>query len=154
MVASILNKTIKQVNKISGDLRPEVLDNDGLYVAIQMLVSKVSQESNVKIVYKKLESSRRFEEEIETAIYRIIQEGLNNLVNHSGAKIASIRLRQTHNTLHLALQDDGMWFNIKDSAKLGVGFADMRVRAESLGGHFSVFSSKDIGTVVKVDIPV
>lgn len=151
---TILNRTIKEVNRISGELRPEALDKYGLYSAVNILVEKMSSDSGIEISYKKQENSAGLSEEIETAVYRIIQEGLNNVVKHSESSNASVRLRHSTGSLALTIQDHGVGFNAKDVAKMGVGFADMRVRAESLGGHFSVFSSKDIGTVIKVEIPV
>lgn len=154
MAVGILNRTIKEVNRISGELYPEILDKMGLYAAVEDLVDKISAEGKVKIVVKKTGDDKRFSEEIETAVYRIIQEGVNNIVNHSESKTAIIRMRQNKQTLSLNMQDDGIGFDTKDSSKFSMGFADMRVRAESLGGHFSVFSSKDIGTVIKVEIPL
>jgi two-component system NarL family sensor kinase len=151
---SILNKTIKEVYRISGELRPEILDKMGLYAAVEALTEKVSSESNVKIAFKKVESGERLREEIETAMYRIIQEGINNIVRHSQSSTASVRIRQANHTLALTIQDNGVGFNSKDTSKAGVGFADMRVRAESLGGTFSVFSSKGIGTIVKIEVPL
>ncbi|MGH1486298.1 MAG: cache domain-containing protein [Cellvibrionaceae bacterium] len=155
---SILDKTIKEVYRISGELRPEVLDNLGLYAAVESLTEKVSEESNIKFTFKKAESGERMRGELETAIYRIIQEAVNNIVNHSEASTASIRMRQTKSSLNMTIQDNGVGFNTKSilgkGGKASVGFTDMRVRAESLGGNFSVFSSEEIGTVIKVDIPL
>lgn len=154
MAVGILNRTIKEVNRISGELRPEILDKMGLYAAVEDLVNKISKESNIKIDFKRMGDVSRLSEEIETAIYRIIQEAVNNIVTHSQSSTASVRLRRSQHSLSLNIQDNGLGFDIKDSSKFGVGFADMRVRAESLGGQFSVFSSKDIGTVIKVEIPI
>ena len=79
-------------------------------------------------------------------------------MNHSEASTASIRMRQTKSSLNMTIQDNGVGFNTKSvlgkGGKASVGFTDMRVRAESLGGNFSVFSSEEIGTVIKVDIPL
>ncbi|MGH1486418.1 MAG: cache domain-containing protein [Cellvibrionaceae bacterium] len=155
---TILDKTIKEVYRISGELRPEMLDTMGLYPAVEALAGKVSAESNIEISFKKSESGNRLPGEFETAIYRIIQEALHNIANHSQATTASIRMRQTRTALSLTIQDNGAGFNVKKvlgkGGQAGVGFVDIRVRAESLGGNFSVFSSEEIGTVIKVDIPL
>ncbi len=155
---SILDHTIKEVYRISGELRPEVLDNLGLYPAVDALVEKMSQESNVKFSFKKVDTGTRLKTELESAIYRIIQEAMKNIVLHSEAQTASIRLRQTDNIINLTIQDNGVGFDTKKilgkGGKGGVGIVDMRVRAESLGGTFHVFASEEIGTVIKVNIPV
>ncbi|MGH1441071.1 MAG: cache domain-containing protein [Cellvibrionaceae bacterium] len=155
---TILDHTIKEVYRISGELRPEILDNLGLYPAVESLAEKVSEESNIQISFKKIDTGSRLKVELETAIYRIIQEAMKNIVLHANATTASIRLRQTDNMLNLTIQDNGIGFDTKKvmgkGGKGGVGFVDMRVRAESLGGTFNVFASEEIGTVIKVNIPV
>ncbi len=155
---NILDKTIKEVNRISGELRPEMLDSMGLYSAVEALATQISQESNIAVTFKKSNTGSKLPNEFETAVYRIIQEALKNIVNHSHASTANIRIRQTDTHLNVTIQDNGSGFNTKkildSTGKAGVGFVDIRVRAESLGGHFSIFSSEEIGTVLKVDIPL
>ncbi|MEO0443557.1 MAG: cache domain-containing protein [Pseudomonadota bacterium] len=153
---SILNKTIKEVYRISGELRPEVLDKMGLYAAVDALTTKVSDETDVKITFRRIDNGERLRGEVETSLYRIIQEAINNIVAHSQSSTASVRIRQVSGTLSLTIQDNGIGFNTKSvlgkGGQSGVGFVDMRVRAESLGGVFSVFSSKGIGTIIKVEV--
>ena len=155
---NIINNTINEVYRISGELRPEALDKLGLYSAIDALVDKTANESGVKVVFDKTtDNGKRLRDEIETALYRIVQEGLNNIVQHSKSKKATIKARKTSSGIQLSIQDYGIGFNPKqvlsEGNKAGVGFVDMRVRAESLGGTFSVFSADAIGTIVKVEIP-
>ncbi|MGH1487142.1 MAG: cache domain-containing protein [Cellvibrionaceae bacterium] len=155
---SILDKTIDEVYRISGELRPEILDKSGLYPAVDALVNKISTNSEVNITFKRAGSIERLRNELETSIYRIIQEAIHNITAHAQATSANIRMHQTASAISINIQDDGVGFDTK--AVLGkkgrgsVGFTDMRVRAESLGGTFNVFSSKDIGTVIKVHIPL
>lgn len=154
----ILERTIKEVYRISGELRPEALDKLGLYSAVEALVDRLSRESNIKFTFKTVDSKARLRGEVETTVYRIIQEAVKNILNHSEASTANIRMHQTKGSLSLTIQDDGIGFNAKQvlgkGGQVGVGFVDIRVRVESLGGSFSVFSSGDIGTVIKVTIPL
>lgn len=149
-----LNNTIHEVNRISGDLLPESLDKKGTFAAVQDLCIKSTKESRIQFIFKAVEGKQTLAEEVGIAVYRIVQEGIKNIILHSGASEANIRLRQTSNSLNINIQDNGMGFETKGNNSSEVGFDDMRIRAESLGGHFSVFSSKDIGTVVKVVIPL
>ncbi|MGH1486628.1 MAG: cache domain-containing protein [Cellvibrionaceae bacterium] len=155
---SILDKTIKEVYRISGELRPEILDNLGLYAAVDSLVKKISEENNIEIAFKKIEMEKRLPKDLETAVYRIVQEAINNVVSHSSASSAIVRIRQAKSSINITIQDDGSGFDTKrilgKNGKASIGFTDMRVRAEALGGSFNVFSSEDLGTVIKVDIPL
>ncbi len=155
---SILDQTIKEVYRISGELRPEILDRLGLYPAVEALSIKVSSEQSLDVAFKHVGTENRLKEELETSVYRIVQEALKNIVEHAHSTEASIRMREADGMLSLTIQDNGDGFNIKDvmgkDGKGSVGFTDMRVRVEALGGHFHVFSSKEIGTVIKATIPV
>ena len=155
---SILNKTIKEVYRISGELRPSMLDKMGLYSAIEALTEEISRKSGIVIVVDNAEAQERLRPEMETAVYRIVQETLKNIEVHSKATEASINLRQAPTLLTLSIKDNGVGFNTKTvlggGNKAGIGLIDMRVRAESLGGTFTVLSSKKTGTTVSVEIPL
>ena len=150
-----LNKAISDVYRISGELRPEALDKEGLFVAAEHLVEDMTQDHKVKASFKKmLASEKRMRPEVEISIYRIIQSAMDNVVEHSQAENVTIRIRQTQDQVSLNIQDDGIGFNIATEANRGVGIADMRVRAEALGGTFHIFSTLNQFTVIKVDIPL
>jgi len=155
---NILNKTIKEVYRISGELRPSVLDKMGLYAAVEALTTELSEKEGLKVSFKKVDVDERLKPEAETALYRIIQEALNNITLHSQASTASVRMRQANNELSVTIQDNGIGFDTRKMMgkgnKAGIGIIDMRVRAESLGGAFTVFSSEGTGTMLKVDVPV
>lgn len=155
---SILNKTIKEVYRISGELRPGVLDQMGLYSAVESLTQDMTTSTGININFKSVDMEERLRPEMETAIYRIIQEALKNIQLHSQATNATVRIRQTHKLLTVNIQDNGQGFNAKEimggGSKAGIGLIDMRVRAESLGGVFTVFASKGSGTMVKVEVPL
>ncbi|MGH1487547.1 MAG: cache domain-containing protein [Cellvibrionaceae bacterium] len=153
---TVLNKTIKEVYRISGELRPETLDKMGLYAAVGALTDKASAESTTRFIFKEVHSKERLSSEVETALYRITQEAINNILKHSEADEATIRIRQAGSSLTLNIQDNGIGFDTKkiNNSASGVGFVDMRVRAESLRGSFFVFSSPGTGTAIKVSIPL
>ena len=155
---TILNKTIEEVYRISGELRPSILDQTGLYSAVEALAAEVKKSSGININFKSIDETERLRPEIETAVYRIAQEALKNMSLHSKATSASIRIRQTKKMLTVNIQDNGVGFDSKKmmsgGSKAGIGLIDMRVRAESLGGTFTVFSTNGSGTIVKVEIPL
>jgi len=154
---NMLNSTIKEVYQISGELRPMVLDKMGLYPALDALAEKINSEGDLKIAFKHAGSEDRLVSETETALYRIVQEAVKNTQAHANATTLNVRLRQSKGQISLMIQDNGSGFDARTMVgkgnKAGVGLIDMRVRAESLGGTFSVFSSEGTGTMIKVEIP-
>lgn len=152
-----IDKAIEEVHRISGELRPRDLDELGVYAAVESLAQKITDESGINITYKQTDVNDRLHPEAETAIYRIVQESLKNMVVHSSATQASIRMRQTAAKLSITIRDNGVGFDSREMRgkgnKAGVGLVDMRVRAESLGGTFTVFASKGAGTTIKVELP-
>lgn len=159
MAAKDLNHSIKEIYRISGDLRPTLLDEHGIDAAIAALAESESmQDKGIKVEYRHNGLKTRLRLEIETNIYRIVQEALKNIVNHSGAHSVAIRLSQQKKHVSVSIQDDGQGFNIKEVTgkgnKAGLGLIDMRIRAESLGGTFNIFAFKDEGILIKIDIPL
>ncbi|SFR59998.1 two-component system, NarL family, sensor kinase [Marinobacter gudaonensis] len=155
---SALNDTMTAVHKLSGDLRPEALDEKGLFKALEDLVDQARLESGIEFSLVMSPRSQRLDSEIEIAVYRIAQEAIKNIVKHSGAEKSRIRLRVERNVLTLTIQDNGIGFDantaFRKGENSGKGFVDMRVRAESQGGHLTVFSSNGTGAIVKAEIPV
>jgi two-component system NarL family sensor kinase len=158
LAAKDLNYSIKEVYRISGDLRPSLLEEEGIHAAITALVkSSPLQESDLEIEYRHHGLKTRQKPEIETNIYRITQEALKNIENHSNATKVAIRFSQQQKHISLSIQDNGQGFNIKEATgkgnKAGLGLSNMRIRAESLGGTFNIFAFKGEGILIKVDIP-
>lgn len=159
----IIGKTVEEVYRIAGELRPGVLDEMGLYPAVDTLIEETKARSDIEFNVKKMELKSSLRPETETAVYRILQEALKNVEVHSSASRVDVRMRQTAGKLTLTIRDNGVGFNSREifgkGNKAGIGFADMRVRAESLGGTFSVFSSpvsssRGAGTMIKVELPI
>ena len=101
----------------------------------------------------------RLPADVETAVFRIIQEALTNIQRHSGSTVARIRLEEDDDVLHLAVEDEGhgMPAHLRDPERVfaasGVGIAGMRERAIELGGNLRI-ESRDNGTAVLVTLPI
>jgi two-component system NarL family sensor kinase len=149
----IINKTISDVYRISGELRPDILDKQGLYAAVDLLSTEISKRSGIEISFKPVDlTEKRLTPEIEIAVYRIIQASFDNMVKYSQATKCSVRIRRTADNLSVNIQDNGIGFKSADIK--GLGIIDMRVRAEAMGGTFHLFSSPNKMTTVRVDIPL
>jgi len=152
-----LNKIHDVVSGLSNKLRPEVLIDSGLYVATESLVNKVADESGINFSVATINTGERFNLNVEAVIYRIIEEAVTNVVLHSKAKNASVKLRPSRNALAVTIQDDGVGFDpyevTNSASNRGVGLSNIQLQMELLNGVFTLFSSKGTGTIIKLAIP-
>ena len=156
-VQEIAQTTLNNIRSLSQALHPVLLEEEGLESTLDWYIPTVERQAGIVLHYEK--SGERFA--IETAagvqIYRVLQEALNNVSRHSGAKEAWIRLRFQPGRLELDVEDHGKGFAPVEG-QTGIGLVAMRERAEILGGTLSVASLNGLqagatGTVVKLRIP-
>jgi two-component system sensor histidine kinase DegS len=96
----------------------------------------------------------RLPTELETALYRIVQEGLTNAAKHAEPSRASVLLTPKNGSVLLVLEDDGRGFDTTNGKRAGLGLEGMRERVELLEGRLTIESSEDAGTTVVVEVPV
>jgi signal transduction histidine kinase len=150
--ADDLEREIAALSRLIGELRPIPLETLGLDQALESL----AQESAVRGSFDaetSIELEAPLSSEQERAIYRLVQESLNNVVKHSGAGRARIEARPGDGSLTIAVRDDGCGFDV-EATPAGVGLNGMRERIELLGGVLEIDSSKGEGTLVNARIPV
>jgi signal transduction histidine kinase len=156
-VGVILNQAETQLRRISHELRPVILDDLGLSPALQVLAEGVSKRSGVTIgVETSLDG--RAPPNVETAVYRIVQEALTNVIRHAQAKKVRIQLsRDGRGTLCCTIQDDGAGFEIAGvlgrKERGGLGLIGMRERLNAVGGTLQIRSEPGWGTEVRVEVP-
>jgi signal transduction histidine kinase len=139
-------------------LRPPVLDNRGLAEALDEHVQRFEQEHRVAVDVD-LEFEGRLPPELETILYRIVQESLNNVAKHARAKQVTVTVdRVEDGTVRLRIGDDGVGFDASDAGRLlregHFGLAGMRERASLVGGAVEVHSQPGQGTTVEARLPV
>lgn len=155
----ILSSGIQEVRRISRDLRPTILDDLGLSFALNSLVDDFKDRTNIEVDLSNNTNSESFSYEIETALYRIVQEALTNIEKHAkSATKVTLKLIQKRNFISLTVSNNGVGFIKrtldKTNPERGLGLRNMADRAELLEGHLTVNSSLDEGTTVIVKIPV
>ena len=155
----ILNSGIQEVRRISRDLRPTVLDDLGLFVALNSLVNDFSDRTKIEVTYDNNTNQESFSYEIETAFYRIVQEALTNIEKHAkSATIVNLEINQRRNYINLIISNDGIGFDKqtleKTNPERGLGLRNMEERTELLEGFLVVNSSLDKGTTLSVNIPL
>jgi PAS domain S-box-containing protein len=153
----VLAKSIDNgVDFLAWELRPAALDQFGLISALKNYVRQWTRYSGVSAEF--LASSlkrKRFAREVETNLYRIAQEAMNNISKHAGAKSVEVMLEKRGDLIVLIIQDDGGGFNVKAKKKCskGIGLIGMQERAELIKGTLEIESTAD-GTTVFVRVPL
>ena len=149
----LLDGMIDMVRDLSLKLRPSMLDDLGLLPALLWLIEHHTTTMGLRVEFEHNGLGNGLSSEVETAAYRVAQEGLTNVARHAGTAEARLSIRVDDGTLRLMVQDRGAGFNPSAvlSAPDSVGLAGMRERVELLGGRLSVDSAPDQGTSVKED---
>lgn len=148
-----LRKRLQRVQDMSLDLRPAGLDDLGLHPALLWLVRYCAQTGvAVALQCSGLDGPRR--PEVETAAYRIVQEGLTNVARHVGVIRATVECALTGNALRVEVADEGIGFDVEaiPSGKIS-GLAGMQERARSAGGRLSLRTEPGRGTTVVAEFP-
>ena len=133
-----------------------MLDHLGIVPTLKWYVKRYASRNGVEVKLRQSGVDRRFDPDLETAVYRIVQEGLTNVARHAGTGRASVQLQVIDNVLHLAMEDSGRGFDANtalDSPK-SVGLVGMIERATSLGGELRVDSAPGHGTRLNATFPL
>ena len=153
-IISYVERMSHEVRSIAFDLTPSMLRPLGLAETIAWMVDHFADLYDLKIDFTSHGfSHRRLPEAVETQLFRIFQEALNNVVKHARATEVQVRLVYTHPTVILTVTDNGQGFN-RNTAFEGLGIKSMEQRAEQLRGRFKLVSGSGRGTAVRVEVPV
>jgi signal transduction histidine kinase len=153
----ILNNLIDRVRKLSLDLRPAMLDDLGLLPTLLWYIDQYRSQTGIQVDLQHSGIQKlRFSNPIETAAYRIIQEGLTNIARHAAVKKATIKVVCRESTLHLEVSDKGSGFEPELVLQSGTttGLSGMRERISTLGGELRITASPGKGTRLQVDLPL
>ncbi len=152
---SVATQTLDEVHKLATQLRPNALDDLGLSAALERLTFEWQARHKVPIDLAITLKDSRLPEGVETALYRIIQETLTNVVRHAHAHSVSILVERRDGSVIAVIEDDGKGFEVCNSqGEYHLGLLGMRERAELLGGHLTIESNLGHGTSVFVEIPL
>lgn len=156
----LLQSSLEDVREMSRLLRPPVLDDLGLAAALNWLIRRVRSDSDLDITLEvgALEETGRLDPELETLVFRIVQEALNNIVRHAEAGRAGVRLFKTGDRLQLRINDDGHGFDPSaveaNAEQRGIGLAGMRDRVALFGGEVAINSAPGRGATIHATLPV
>lgn len=158
-LSTIATQSINEVREISYDLHPHLLDRLGLTKAIESMMKKLSQSTHIKFSFEIDGINELLSKKKDIHIYRIIQEGVNNLVKHAHASEAKIHVKKKNNFLNIQIKDNGKGFDFRSymsihSQNQGFGITGISERVKILNGEFSVDSSFKSGTTLDIKIPI
>jgi signal transduction histidine kinase len=142
------------VHLLSHQLHPSKLEVLGLSAATESFCRDVSSQHDMSISFESVDVPRLVDPEVALCVFRIVQEAVHNVVKHSGARAASVRLSRLDGTLDLQIADAGRGFVPTDHERTGLGLVSMRERVHYVGGQLAVHSAPGRGTRVVVHIPV
>jgi signal transduction histidine kinase len=146
--------TLQDVRRLAVELRPSALDDFGLVAALERLSASFTDQTGIEIDFETALGDERLPAEVETALYRIVQESLTNVVKHARARRVSILLARRNGAIKAVIEDDGQGFDPAASPSAGFGLVGMRERLALLGGRLEVESSGDTGTTIAAEVPV
>jgi signal transduction histidine kinase len=143
------------LHKLAVNLRPASLDHLGLVTTIKQFISEFNRQYSIPVDFEAVGmEGKRLPIEVETAIFRIVQESLTNVVLHAQAKRVDVLLSMHNHQVVMIVEDDGIGFLPGSPGQdYHLGLFGMRERIEMLGGTFVIESSPGRGTTVKVEVP-
>jgi len=155
----LLGQTAQEVERISRDLRPSVLDDLGLVAVLRDTSAEFADRTGMSVKLACVELTARLPADTELALYRILQKALKNVEQHARARRVMVALKQQGGIVQLTIKDDGIGFNPEHQAarRKGKGALDllgMRERATDVGGILTIKSGRRVGTEIEVRIPL
>ncbi len=152
-VREVAVATLQDVRRLAVELRPKALDDFGLLPALERLAESVGEQTGIAV---ELEGrlGDRLPAETETALYRIVQEALTNVVKHAQARRVSVVLTRKDDSVAALVEDDGRGFSPDGVEEGRLGLTGIRERLSLLGGRLTLESAPDAGTTLVAEIPL
>lgn len=155
----IAETTLTEVRQLSHVLRPQMLDELGLEPTLRWLARTFQKRTGIEVEVVFEGAARRAGPDLETLVYRVVQEALTNVARHSGARSATVTLQREPERLVVRIADAGAGFRSEDllsaaEEERSFGVRAMRDRVEFVNGRFSIRSAPGEGTVVQADLPI
>jgi signal transduction histidine kinase len=150
-----LSGDIQSLRSMIAELRPPALDELGLAPALTSLAQRTSTTTGLEVrTDVDLGGEPRLTPEVETTVYRIVQEALTNVAKHANAATVELSVRFAEHAVLIAVSDDGVGFDPAGEPDGGFGLTGMRERVDLAGGELSVLPGSRAGTVVRARLPL
>ena len=153
-VRELVVATLQDVRKLAVQLRPAALDDFGLVPALERLVQTYSETTGIAVELEAGLGEHRLPAELETTLYRIVQEALTNIVKHADATKVSVLLVRREGSVTAVIEDDGRGFDPRNTREDRLGLLGMRERAELHDGRLKIEAAEGSGTTLVVEVPL
>jgi signal transduction histidine kinase len=150
----LVTEALQDVRRLAVDLRPTTLDDFGVVTAIQRLCGDVAAKSAISVDFHATREGGRMPREVESCLYRVVQEALTNVIKHAGADHVSVLLAPGDRDLTLIVEDDGTGFAPSQVSPDRLGLVGMRERVALVGGSLTVEAAPGAGTTLRVTVPL
>lgn len=153
---ALADETLESLHHLAVNLRPASLDHLGLVEALTSLIQSTRERSGLTTHFKTIGSIQDapLTDEVESSIYRIVQESITNVIRHAHATYADVILEWQDEKIVIIIEDDGVGMDLEKARESGrLGLVGMQERAEMLGGNLLVESTPQVGTTLVVEIP-
>jgi signal transduction histidine kinase len=153
-LGGVLDEAMNLKRRVVEDLRPSLLDHFGLPTALRAHVEHVCTKAGLQCEVTMSDDAETMPKDLQIALFRVIQEGLMNVVRHAHAKQVRLALTADSQRFLLMLSDDGCGMRMDDSAfRWSHGLAGMRHRVQATGGTFGIESNPSEGTTLRIEVP-
>ncbi len=152
---TLLERSMREIRVISHLLHPPLLDEIGLQAVVPWYLNSFSERSGILIDLEMPSDIAKLPDQVELAVFRVLQECLTNVHRHSGSKVARVKILPEETNVTLEVSDRGRGMSSQNGSEpvMGVGITGMRERIRELGGQFEINSSGD-GTIVRAVLPI
>ncbi|MHB1419033.1 MAG: sensor histidine kinase [Bacillota bacterium] len=144
---------LEEMERLVSNLRPGLLEELGLVAALRWYINTYVEPTGIKVAWTVEGFQERLPENMETSLYRILQEAITNVLRHAHASSIGVLIKQTRGKITLEVEDDGQGFEAKPS-NYGWGLKGLKERIDNLRGELHVVSRAGKGTSVRIVIPV
>ncbi|HZF17856.1 MAG TPA: sensor histidine kinase [Steroidobacteraceae bacterium] len=152
----LLDQIEEQLRRLSHELAPAILEDFGLVPALKYLAEGVSQRSGLRISIEE-PPAKRLPKPVESVLYRVARESLNNTLRHARATEVSIQFHREESQIFFHIRDNGVGFDVdrppKQAGEQGFGLIGIRERVESIGGTLHIYSAARAGTELMISVP-
>jgi signal transduction histidine kinase len=150
----LVRSTLHDVRRLAVELRPKALDDFGLEPALERLTASFAEQTGLDVDFQTMLPEGRLPPEIETTLYRVVQEALTNIVKHARASRVSVLVTRKDGSVTAVIEDDGAGFDPSRVREEGLGLMGMRERAALVGGRITVESRPGAGSTLVAEVPL
>ncbi|UOR11663.1 sensor histidine kinase [Halobacillus amylolyticus] len=153
-VRKLVRSALYEVRRIIYDLRPMALDDLGLVPTLKKYLATTEEYNNIKISFTLIGEERRLEGKYEVALFRLIQEAVQNAVKHAEPSVIQVAFEMKPQNTNILIKDDGKGFDPNIKKEKSFGLMGMRERVDMVNGDLNIDSSPGEGTIVTIRIPI